>query len=165
MSEAHSMQTLRRLMGQADGIKSLHSPRAQPQQQAAAAAALPSSNSTARHLPRLSEQCYQLAALAHLPKAERSPDFAAAAVSMLSVPLSRAQDATGLQMLQQDHRTGQLAVSLTGGCPGAYGLYLRLTGALPQLVTAVFCAIVCKAQSQRLESAWIKHKFCTTGFI
>lgn len=118
MADTQSTQKLRRLMGQSEGTVSADNTKAQPQQQAAPAR-LPSSNSTARHLPRLSEQCYQLTTLAHLPKAERSPDFAAAAISVLQAPLSRVQDITGLQTLQQDHKTGQLAVSLTGGHPGS----------------------------------------------
>jgi hypothetical protein len=126
MADTQTTQKLRRLMGQSEGTGSGDGPRAQPQQQTSPAR-LPSSNNTARHSPRLSEQCYQLATLAHLPKAERSPDFAAAAISVLQAPLSRVQDVTGLQTLQQDHKTGQLAVSLTGGHPGS----CRLTKALP----------------------------------
>jgi hypothetical protein len=89
---------------------------------------LPSGNSTAPSLPRLSEECYRLAVLAHTPQYERSPDFAAAAYSLLQGSLGRVQDATGLQTLRQDSTTGQVAVSLTGeewgtgkGCAGEAG--------------------------------------------
>lgn len=88
------------------------------QQTTAAAVQLPSSDTTVRYMPRLSEECYQLALLARLPQSERSSDFAAAAYSLLETSLGRVQVATGLQMLQQDSITGQAAVSLTGGCSG-----------------------------------------------
>lgn len=86
----------------------------QATQAAAAAGGLPSSNSTVRHVPKVSEQCYQLAVLARLPKAARSSDFAAAAYSLIESSLDRVQTATGLPTLQADRRTGGMAVSLTG---------------------------------------------------
>lgn len=76
-------------------------------------AGLPSSNSTARHYPQLSEQCYKLVVLAQLPQAEHGSDFTAAAYSVLEATLSSVQAATGLQTLQQQG-TGDVAVSLTG---------------------------------------------------
>jgi hypothetical protein len=86
----------------------------QQQQGSEAAAQLPKSNSAVRYMPRLSDECYQLAVLAHLPQSERSSDFAAAAYSLLQTSLGRVQEATGLQTLQQDSKTGHVAVSLTG---------------------------------------------------
>lgn len=114
-----------------------------PQQQKQAAAQLPSSNSTVRYMPRLSEGCFQLATLAQLPQSRTSPDFAAAAYSLLESSLSRVQDLTGLQTLEQDSKTGEVvAVSLTGTwlcecapfCPGlgfwAANLYVWANWAL-----------------------------------
>lgn len=87
------------------------------QQQKQAAAQLPSSNSTVRYMPRLSDGCFHLATLAQLPQSRTSPDFAAAAYSLLESSLSRVQDVTGLQTLEQDSKTGEVvAVSLTGTC-------------------------------------------------
>lgn len=86
------------------------------QQTTAAAVQLPSNNTTVRYMPRLSDECYQLAQLARLPQSERSSDFAAAAYSLLETSLGKVQEASGLQTLQQDSRTGQVAVSLTGKC-------------------------------------------------
>lgn len=120
--ETTANNKMRRLLGKeaAADAPDNHSSQQQKQQQQSqkqqgtAAAQLPSSNSTVRYMPRLSKECYQLAALAHLPQAERSSDFAAAAYSLLETSLGRVQEATGLQTLQQDGKTGQVAVSLTG---------------------------------------------------
>jgi hypothetical protein len=119
--ETTANHKMRRLLGkeasaaEEDAADTHRAQQAQQQQQGAKAAAqLPSSNSTVRYMPRLSKECYQLAALAHLPQSERSSDFAAAAYSLLESSLGRVQQATGLQTLQQDSKTGHVAVSLTG---------------------------------------------------
>lgn len=110
------------------------------QQRQSRSGRLPSSNSTGRYLPQLSQECYRLAALAHLPQYERSPDFAAAAYSLLQGSLGRVQDATGLQTLRQDSTTGQVAISLTGeewgtgkGCAGKAGWVCGCAGAAVRL--------------------------------
>jgi hypothetical protein len=76
-------------------------------------------------MPRLSEACYRLATLAQLPQSRTSsPDFAAAAYSLLESSLSRVQDVTGLQTLEQDSKTGEVvAVSLTGACVCVGGVF------------------------------------------
>lgn len=99
----------RHLMGDAAGDRKTD-PKQRP-----TGVALPSSNTTARHMPRLSGQCYHLASLAHISKAERMPDFATAAYELLEASMGKVQAATGLQTLQQDGKTGKVSVSLTGG--------------------------------------------------
>lgn len=116
---------------------------------------LPSSNSTARYMPRLSDECYQLAALAHTPKFERSPDFATAAYGLLEASLGRVQEATGLPTLAQDSKTGQVAVSLTGGWCRTCTWHTRCTHSLGGPSScAEGAAVVCGVSSVQAGRRW-----------
>lgn len=78
---------------------------------------LPSSNTTVRRMPKLSEQCYQLAVLAHPPQTDTEllSDVRAAANAVLDGTLGKLEAATGLQGATRDARGNVTAVTLTGG--------------------------------------------------
>lgn len=62
--------------------------------------------------PQLSEQCYQLVAIASPPHMKHPYDMQSVAYSVLTKPLERIQETTGLQTLETNGRT--TAISLTG---------------------------------------------------
>lgn len=67
-----------------------------------------------RHVPQLSDQCYQLAALAEPPKLEQSYGVRSIAYSALTTSLDHVEKVTGLQTLSRSRQGGVRSVSLTG---------------------------------------------------
>jgi hypothetical protein len=68
----------------------------------------------ARQIPRLSEQCYELAVIAEPPTVERTFDVQSAAYSMLTSSMEKLEASTGLPTVTRNRQGGVTAVSLTG---------------------------------------------------
>jgi hypothetical protein len=96
----------------AEQVKAKAAPAAAGATAKAAAGGKPKSE--ARKVPRLSEQCYELAVIAEPPQSERTFDVQSTAYSMLTSSMEKLEASTGLPTLTRNRQGGVTAVSLTG---------------------------------------------------